>query len=317
MVKFDVEKCDGYEDIVEIINADNEAKHFVRRRVYTPSSIADDRVISEFEPRKHIRHRDGGFIKALGAFLLSFLVFGAMSIYVGVTAPDKLTDFIALFLVAGFMGVLLILFFVLHLSEHAFMNSTDDLFILYDRFGTPCSVEIRKNRARVLYKDTLYVVKHGKVRKVQKEEKLYRAYLNLYPASVLDMEKYSGYICDSDKAPDAYVVSSVKSEVSYMPEGTTRLSIANYMSLGEHTSWHTRTNKYLQFCKFLFVVDNELKIKSIYSAVSDEAFYDYSVLTLAEVRDTKLNAEAMLGQYSEKDRALKSLLKDTLHLDCI
>ncbi|MDE7373330.1 MAG: hypothetical protein K2N18_04625, partial [Clostridia bacterium] len=156
MKKFEIEKSDDYENVVEIINADTEAKHFVRRRVYTPSSIDDDRVISEFEPRKYIRHRDGGFIRALGSFLLSFLVFGAMSIYVGVTAPDKLTDFIALFIVAGFMGALFVVFLIMHLSEHAFMNSTDDLFILYDRFGTPCSVEIRKNRARVLYKDTLY-----------------------------------------------------------------------------------------------------------------------------------------------------------------
>ncbi len=95
----------------------------------------------------------------------------AISIYIMVAAsPEERVRLIAIPLTALGIGILFGIFLFCHLKEFTFINTCDDLFIAYDGEGNFYSVEISKKRIRVLHKNSLYIIKGKKLKKICKEE---------------------------------------------------------------------------------------------------------------------------------------------------
>ena len=64
---FEIQKSEDFDNIAEIIKADKEVKHFVRRRRYTPFDLSNNSIKSAFD--KNVRHSQSGYFKACSIYL--------------------------------------------------------------------------------------------------------------------------------------------------------------------------------------------------------------------------------------------------------
>ncbi len=85
---FEIQKSEDFDNIAEIIKADKEVKHFVRRRRYTPFDLSNNSIKSAFD--KNVRHSQSGYFKALCLLAVVSSIMIAISIYVMVAAlPEE------------------------------------------------------------------------------------------------------------------------------------------------------------------------------------------------------------------------------------
>lgn len=318
---FEIQKNADFENIAEIINADNEPKHFIRQRTYTPVVLSDDNIRSAFG--KKIRHSQSGYFSALRFLSIIFPLMIAVSIYVMVAAAtEKRLSLLAIPMTALLFGILWGIFLFCHAVEFAFIKSVSDLFILYDKENKPCSVEISKKQIRVLYAGTLYVIKGKKIKTIRKERKLYYAYLNMFPQSVLDMGKY----VDNS---DTYLQPVLIPYINYLPDGSCALSFRLPGALQLQNSSASRDKsdggetynifpllrrltvwRRLHFCKYIFTVNNQLKLTSVYSAARENAVINYDALTLSTVTESGEEAIKTLKLTAIKSTRLAELLNN-------
>ena len=302
---FELQKSEDFENVAEIIGADIEVKHFVRCRRYTPSDVSDSSIKSAFD--KDIRHSQSGYFDGLRLFSIILPIMIAISIYVMVAAsPENRLWLIAIPLTTLGLGIIWGIFLVCHITEFAFIKLCDDLFIAYDAGGTPYSVEISKKRIRVLYKDSLYVIKGKKVKTIRNQRKLYYAYLNMYPQAVLDMGKY---LDNSDRNMQPILIP----EIGYLPNGCCSLSFGERGPV-QRSGRHNRVHKHpllnhLHFCKYIFTVNSELKLTSVYSAARENAVINYDALTLATVTESGEAAIETLRKISGTNSLLAKTLR--------
>ncbi len=231
----------------------------------------------------------------------------AISIYNMVAAlPEERVRLIAIPLTALGIGILFRIFLFCHLKEFTFINTCDDLFIAYDGEGNFYSVEISKKRIRVLHKNSLYIIKGKKIKKICKERKLYYAYLNMYPQAVLDLGKY---LDNSYRYMKPVLVPQIK----YSSDGNCTLSIGERgpsQRREKHSKTHVRPLlQHLHFCKYLFTVNNELKLISVYSAARENAVINFDALTFATVAESGNSAIESLREIAHANSRLEKTLK--------
>ncbi len=305
---FEIQKSEDFEYIAEIIKADTEAKHFVRRRRYTPFDVSNGSIKSAFD--KDIRRSQSGYFSALRFFSIVFALMIVVSVTSVITAsPENRLGLIAIPLTALGFGVIWGIFLVCHVTEFAFIKACDDLFIAYDGEGNFYSVEITAKRVRILHNNTLYVIKGNKIKKITKERKLYYAYLNMYPQSVLDMEKY---VDNSDR----YLQPVLIPKIEYLSDGCCVLSFVE-RGAAQIVGRHNNSHKYplmhhLHFCKYIFTVSNEMKLTSVYSAARENAVISHDALTFATVIESGKPAMESLKKIAASNSPAKKVLR---HID--
>ncbi len=272
---FEIQKSEDFDNAAEIIQADKEVKHFVRQRRYAPFDVSDNSIKSAFD--KNIRHSQSVYFKALCLFSVVFSIMIAISIYIMIAAlPEERVRLIAIPLTALGIGILFRIFLFCHLKEFTFINTCDNLFIAYDSEGNFYSVEISKKRIRVLHK------------------------------AVLDLGKY---LDSSDKYMKPVLVPQIK----YSSDGNCTLSIGERgpsQRRGKHSKTHVRPLlQHLHFCKYLFTVNNELKLISVYSAARENAVINFDALTFATVAESGNSAIESLREIAHTNSRLEKTLK--------
>ena len=301
---FEIQNSDDFENIAEIIETDKEVKHFVRHRRYTPYNLGDDSIKSAFDEK--LRHSQSEYFDGLRLFSIIFPIMLAISIYVMVGAlPENRLGLIEIPITAFGFGILWGIFLICHVVEFSFIKASDDLFITYDGDGNFCSVEVGKKRIRVLYKDTLYVITDKKIKTIRKERKLYYAYLNMYPQAVLNMGKY---VDNSDRRMTPVLIPKIE----YLPNGYCTLSFGERGSV-QRSGRHFRVRKHpllnhLHFCKYIFTVNSELKLTSVYSAARENAVISYDALTFATVAESGSSAIESLRKFARFNNQLDKIL---------
>lgn len=302
---FEIQKSEDFENVAEIIEADTEAKHFVRHRSYTPCNLSNSNIRSAFD--KNVRHSQSGYFNGLRLLSIIFPIMIAISVYVMITAlPENRLGLIAIPITTLGVGVIWAIFLICHIMEFAFIKTCDDLFIAYDGEGNPYSVEISKKRVRVLHKDTLYIIKGGKTKEIRNDRKLYYAYLNMYPQAILDMGKY---VDNSDRYKEPVLIP----QIEYLSDGCCALSLGergNAQKVGRHGRAHRYPLlQHLHFCKYIFTVNAELKLISVYSAARENAVINYDALTFATVTESGTAAIEALRKIAASDSRLERVLR--------
>ena len=302
---FEIQKSEDFENVSEIIEADNEVKHFVRRRRYTPYNVSDDNIKAAFDNK--IRHSQSGYFDGLRLFSIIFPIMVAISIYVMIAAsPENRLGLIAIPVTTFGLGIIWGIFLICHTIEFSFIKSCDDLFIAYVCEGNPYSVEISKKRIRVLYKNSLYVIKGKKIKEIRKDRKLYYAYLNMYPQAVLNMGKY---VDNSDKDMEPVLIP----QIAHSPDGYCTLSLGE-RGYAQSSGRHFRVHRYpllhhLHFCKYIFTVNNELELTSVYSAARENTVISHDALTLATVTESGTAAIQSLKKIATSNSQVEKVLR--------
>lgn len=304
---FEIQKSEDYENIASIIIADKETKHFLRHRRYARLCESDEGVTSAFD--KKIRHSQSGYFMGLRFFSIIFPIMIAVSVLSLIYAlPEERLALIAIPITALLIGVVWAIFLSCHIIEFAFVKSYDRLFIAYDGDGNPYSVEISKKRIRVLHRDTLYVIKGKKIKKIRKEKQLYYAYLNMFPQSVLNMEKY---VDNSDKSAKPVIIPSItnfndgRCTLSF---GKIEYSSPQNLSAGFDNFCPKSLLRHLHFYKYIFTVNNNLQLISVYSAARENAVITYDVVTFAQLTESGNAATKALKELAATNNLLKNVL---------
>lgn len=116
---FEIQKSEDFENIAEIIKADTEFKHFVRRRRYTPFDVSNGSIKSAFD--KDIRRSQSGYFSVLRFFSIVFALMIVVSVTSIITAsPENRLGLIAIPLTALGFGVIWGIFLVCHVTEFCF-----------------------------------------------------------------------------------------------------------------------------------------------------------------------------------------------------
>ena len=206
------------------------------------------------------------------------------------------------------IGIVWAIFLFCYLTEFAFVKSRDDLFIEYDKEGEPYSVEVSKKRVRALYRNLLYIIKGKKIKTIKSERKLYYAYLNMFPQCVLDMGKY---VDNSDRSTEAVFIP----DINYCEDGQCILSLGKpaykqnqNLPAGFEGFCPKSLLRHLNFYNYIFTVDNELQIISVYSAARQNAVIGYNVVTFAQRSEGGDAAKQALRNIAAKNKLLGNIL---------
>ena len=233
---------------------------------------------------------------------------------IAVTFDEEWGGSIAILITAFGIGIVWSIFLSCHLIEFAFVKSVDDLFIAYDGKGDPYSVEVSQKRVRILYRNLLYVIKGNKIKTIRSERKIYYAYLNMFPQSVLSMEKY---VDNSDASSKPLIIPSV----NYFGDGRYVLSLGELAYLqsqelpassGSYDLAFTRRSllRHLHFYRYIFTINNKFELVSVYSAARENSIINYSVLTCAEISERGNAATEALKEIANANKLLKSVLNN-------
>jgi len=296
--KFEIRHDGESRAVADIMIADSEPKHFVRRRTYAPGGFPDNFPGSAFD--KKARLSQSVYFRCMRVFAIVFAAALAASVYFAVAAENA-AEGVMLYLTAFALGVMFAVFLSLFIAEYSFVNSTDDLFVFYDGGGAFCSVEIKKDRARVLYNNVLYVIGRGKVKTVRNERKLYCAYLNMFPVSVLQPEKY--FISSGS---DRTLV--VDSSGRYGENGSCSLLPCAYGTTNGREYVPPYLIRQLNFGKYVFTLDGEMKFAAVCSTARESAVVGCDILTVSELKERGAAALKTLKARVAADKTLETAL---------
>lgn len=295
-VKFEIVKDGDCDDVAKTILSDKTPVHFVRRRAFTPATtddiLPDNAARSLFEKtaEKDLKTHNKwvtSFVSDVCGLVFLWLVFlvlaGALVWFI---SDGKFTDiernasliiFLTVLFLTGAASVFLTVFFI---CRDRYIKRTfyylDDLYWVYDKGGKPCAFELRGGRVRILYGGILYTVFKGKTKITHKTKAIYRASLNMYSPAALDIDSFvsglepvsrkkygeSGEVCASASIGDTCV---------YLSLNVRRNGLHNVAV----SAWGIR--------KFLYELDTDFNIKTIYSAATESCLINYRYVTRAEV----------------------------------
>ena len=295
---FDLIVSDEAKVLSEIILADEQPKHCVRRLAYQSvgtNSMVPDHTAREFfvgdgfEIKNNIRVKKKFRQPVYSTAALHFFVLPAIFLFLTgiliyylvrgtVYDSNGLRDVLIIGCVALIALAGCISFTALWLRRNKLFNSKytylDDLFILFDNEGNPCCVCTDGNSARVLYKQTVYKIAENKIKTVTNPMRVYMEYLDLFPQSLLDM---SAYVPDRKKhvlaaEPGTHPRSHISVVVN---ETDKKISLSANLSDGSQGCLN-------RVHKLLIDLDKDYSIQDTYSCMGN--YYPYGI-TLASVRE--------------------------------
>ena len=130
----------------------------------------------------------------------------------------------------------------------------------------------------------------------------------MFPQSVLSMEKY---VDNSDRSVEPVIIPSI----NYYDDGRCTLSFGEFrfsqtQSLPEgYGSFYPKSLLcHLNFYKYIFTVNNELKITSVYSASRENAIIGYDIVTFAELWESGDAAKETLRKIVTANKLLENVL---------
>ena len=131
----------------------------------------------------------------------------------------------------------------------------------------------------------------------------------MFPQAVLDVGKY---LDNSDRVMEPVLIP----QINYSSDGCCTLSIGERGPV-QRSGRHNRVHKHpllnhLHFCKYIFTVNNELKLTSVYSAARENAVISHDALTLATVTESGNTAIETLRKISGTNSRLEKTLR---HID--
>lgn len=333
---FELKKDDDLDSVAKEILQNQTALHFTRRRNLmsdgsTLGIIVDSTTRFWFEAeRESSLKRFNNPLSSFGNYLVApivFLIILSAFIYDAVTgaftSPDS--DIGVLIVMIVFCVILFgvsVFSLVYYLRTYNFLKKAfikmDDLFVVYDSENVPCSVCVRENTVKVLYKDTVYTVKNGKVKQSKKDNHLYRAYLNMLPWSVLDMDRFypneryhpTGRESFDPVITNTYILS--KEEKCCISVNNT---VLHSYRKGHHSSSHADRNKPLQFIKYLFEFDDNFQLHTVYSAANESLRFDFNYITKADLAGNGERAVRDLKNIVNSDSALKLLWDENIKIN--
>ena len=147
-----------------------------------------------------------------------------------------------------------------------------------------------------------------KIKTIKSERKLYYAYLNMFPQCVLDMGKY---VDNSDRSTEAVFIP----DINYCEDGQCILSLGKpaykqnqNLPAGFEGFCPKSLLRHLNFYNYIFTVDNELQIISVYSAARQNAVIGYNVVTFAQRSEGGDAAKQALRNIAAKNKLLGNIL---------
>ncbi|MDE7306670.1 MAG: hypothetical protein K2N33_04705, partial [Clostridia bacterium] len=297
--KFDLKFSDEAQVLSEIILADTQPKHYIRRRAY--QSARTNTIIPDSSARK--RFEDGGKeniefrrifqrlrpqiynVAMLHFFVLPaiFLLFAGVIIYYFVSGTIYSSNGIVVGILCGLVAFAMlcgcISYSVVWVRRKKYFERVyqylDDLYVLFDTEGNPCCVCIDGEKVRILHKQTLYKCSNKKVKTVTDPKRVYLEYLDLFPQSLLDMSSYVPERKHYALAPEPG--SCPWADICVVANETDR-----QVSLSANLSGKYSINFLWKIRKLLIDLDKSYNIQKIYSC-NGKSFDDG--ITLATVRE--------------------------------
>lgn len=311
--RFKIKQNNEFDNFTEIIYADKEAKHFVKHRTYSPRFVDEDEdIYSSFKSKKN-SHKNSTYYNLVLLFCGISLSMIAITILIFINInPKELINGIAIPITTLFFTACFVLLLSFYIIDRKFVNLINELFIVYNKNNNVCSVETKKNKIKVLYKNKLYIIKSNKIKIIDKGKNLYLAYLNMLPISVLRIDNYN---IEFEKSNYIYTLTP---KIKYLQNGTSTLSICcprpifNLERIQEGEKVFIPKPQYIQFSKYIFVLNSELKLNSIYYAATDNRISSYYVLTHAQLNAVGNNAILNLKKLANENAQLKEILKDII-----
>ncbi|MDE6504531.1 MAG: hypothetical protein K2L42_01535 [Clostridia bacterium] len=234
--------------------------------------MPDSRVRSYFErdlnKRKICKNLLGG--KHVGAFVAVFLIlinvlFGILCCHlikgnIDFSKADQISVLILLIITTVLFTAILAFFGFRIVRLVSYVNRVykklDDLYVIPAADGNPCCIVVESGICRVLHGSTLSVIKNGSVETTSDPLEVYLAYLEMYPQSALDMDKFVGErkkeFLSYDGGNGAYNFVDVYS---------------SFHSAGAWLSVNAAKNTSIAgIHKILLELDNEFRVKAVYLA---------------------------------------------------
>jgi len=315
---YEILKDEKFDEVSELIFRDKQPIHFVRRRNrfydgQTALPVSDDeaRGMFDYSRAKNLRTLNMnfyGWAKYLILFQSLFLIsFGIILYWIfgGVLKnPNAETGTIILFIfVCCILGIVSGYLTYDYISKYLFLKKAfyklDDLYVLFDIDGKPCSIEIRGKRVRILYRQTLYVLNKCKIKTIKDPLTIYCSYLNMFPQSALDIDKF---------VPDHSPALSEKELRAYHPITAGTYKCGECFSL----SLTTRgvASKYWRIYKYIYDLDEENNLKTIYSAATESRRFRYYYITKSEIVGRGDIVKEELNNILNRNSDLKNLLEN-------
>ena len=333
---FELKKDDDLDSVAKDILQNNTALHFTRRRNLMSDGsvlgfIVDSTTRYWFEDeRESSLKRLNNPLSSFGNWLFApvmFLIFLSVIIYHlflgNFTKPDAdIGVTVLIFALAAILLGISVWSLIHYIRKYRFLKKAftkmDDLFVVYDSDNVPCSVCVRDSVVKVLYKDTVYTVKNGKVKQSKKDNQLYRAYLNMLPWSVLDMDRFypneryrpTGRESFDPVITNTYILS--KEEKCCISVNNT---VLHSYRKGHHSSSHADRNKPLQFIKYLFEFDDNFQLNTVYSVANESFRFDFNYITKADLVQNGERALMELKNIVNCESGLKSLWDENIKID--
>ena len=258
--------------------------HFVKTKSYNKNNLELDKNISLKFKDRIINHTDGSYFKLMTIFFCLTMLMLAVTYYV-YSKTKNFDGFIALILITVLCGLAFIFFTYRHFYENDALKCGSDLFVIYDAQQVPCAVEIKRNQVKVLYKDCLYHIKDGKLKKITDNNKLYLAYLNMYSLSLFDIEKHVSNLYSYSVDYDLIFLPFIK----YLDDGSNILMLSNIKTKEKDNNVNTRlvstksANKFLHFNKYIFITNKQLKLQSVCYNAKENNLLLQNITTFADI----------------------------------
>lgn len=294
---YEIVKDGDFDGVAKTLLADTMPKRFVRRRAFSPATTDDNlsdtaaRNLFEKIAEKNLKTHNKWittFVSDICGLAFLWLVFfslvGALIWFcLSGTLDEILKDgffAIILFMVLFLTGAFAAFLTVFSICRDRYIKRTfyylDDLYWFFDERGNPCAVEVRGNRVRILYDGALYTARMGKTKITRKPLAVYRASLNMYPPAALDISNFV-----SGLAP---VGREKREELGEISASTHIGATGVYLSLNvRRNGSHNVAVRFWGIHKYLYELDTDFRLKTVYSAATESRWINYRYVTRAEV----------------------------------
>lgn len=174
----------------------------------------------------------------------------------------------------------------------------DDLYVVYDKNGSPVCVSVNGDGARILYSGAYIKITANKIKITDNPRELYLAYLDMFPRSALDMDKFVSQRKKYFLAPENCLYDGVWSAVT---EVGNKICLSLNAAKSGVGIWKLH--------KILFELDKNFRILTVYSAVG-KTYGKY--VTRADVVNRGDAVLRELEKTADSNRALKEKLENIL-----
>ena len=333
---FELKKDEDFDSVASNIIENSISLHFTRRRNILPgmaifNTLRDEDARSWFdEGRERTLKRFNAPIKNFYKYFImpvAFLLVLSVIIYHAVVGTFTKSDYdigvmIFTFVLCFVNFAISVFSFLYYIRTYRFLKKSfikmDDLYVVHDRGAVPCSVTVRGKITKVLYKNTLYTIKNGKIKSTTSDNYLYRAYLNMLPWAVLDLDKF--YPNERYRIMKGENFKPVQTN-TYIQGNKCCISLDNRVlyyyggrSQAGMRGSHAAVNRPLQFIKYLFEFDEDFQIETIYSAANESFRFGLEYITKASIANKGETALSHLKAIIHNNNALEHLWNDSIKI---